>query len=245
MRKLLMSGLLLMSVMSINVLAADSEALIKQSLEKVNSRIQVESVTAAPIKGVYEVLLSTGEVLYADEKGEFFLLGKLYQFSEQDGFVDLTEQKQSTLREEAIAKIPTEQMVVYPPEGEIKATVNIFTDVDCPYCRKLHAEVPKLNAMGIQVNYLAFPRQGPGTGTYRDMVSIWCAGDAAGRRKAMDAAKLGGSLEAKTCDDPVMEQLRMGQNMGVTGTPAIVLSDGRLLPGYMPAARLAQTLQIK
>ncbi|MGK0497751.1 DsbC family protein [Neptuniibacter pectenicola] len=244
MKKLLVSTLLLMGGMSMQAQAAGSEALIKQNLQKVNARIQVESISEAPVKGMYEVMLNTGEVLYSDEKGEYFLLGKLYQFSEQEGFVDLTEQKQSALRKEALAKIPAEQMIVYPPKGEVKATVNVFTDVDCPYCRKLHAEVPKLNAMGVQVNYLAFPRQGAGTATYRDMVSIWCATDAAARRKAMDLAKNGGDLEAKTCDDPVLDQLQLGQNMGVTGTPAIVLSDGTLLPGYVPAAQLAKTLEL-
>ena len=116
MKKLLVSTLLLMGGMSMQAQAAGSEALIKQNLQKVNARIQVESISEAPVKGMYEVMLNTGEVLYSDEKGEYFLLGKLYQFREQEGFVDLTEQKQSALRKEALAKIPAEQIKKAGPD---------------------------------------------------------------------------------------------------------------------------------
>ncbi|WP_067862480.1 DsbC family protein [Neptuniibacter marinus] len=245
MKKILISAMLLMSSLSINAQAASPEEMITQNLQKVNASLQVETVVKAPVDGMYEVVLSTGEILYSDEQGQYFLLGKLFQFSEPEGFIDLTEQKQSVIRKESLAKIDPEQMVVYPAEGELKATINVFTDVDCPYCRKLHAEVPKLTAMGVQVNYLAFPRQGAGTATYRSMVSIWCAESADGRRKAMDAAKGSGDLASKTCDSPVMEQFHIGQRIGVTGTPAIVLSDGSLLPGYVPAAQLAKALKLQ
>jgi len=114
--------------------------------------------------------------------------------------------------------------------------------VDCPYCRKLHDEVPKLNEMGIQVNYLAFPRNGQGTKTYNTMVSIWCAKGAEAKREAMTEAKQGMSLDKADCNSPVMSQLALGQAVGVTGTPAMVFEDGSLVPGYVPAARLSKML---
>jgi len=245
MKKLLASALFLMAGMGMAASVVSANELITQNLKKIDARIQVKSISDAPVDGMHEVELKSGEVLYADDKGEYFLIGKLYQFTDKDGFVNLTEKKQSIYRKEQLDQVSDEEMVVYVPKGEIKATVNIFTDVDCPYCRKLHAEIPTLNEMGIQVNYLAFPRQGGGTATYRDMVSIWCANGADGRREAMDIAKTGGTLAAKTCEDPVLEQLALGQLVGVTGTPAIVFEDGKLVPGYVPAAQLAQMLNIK
>ena len=223
---------------------ADAEKLIKQNLKQIDARIQVKSIADAALNGMKEVELQSGEVVYADPKGEYFLIGQLYQFSEEAGFVNLTEEKSKAQRVEQLAAITEDQMVVYAPEGEVKATLNVFTDVDCPYCRKLHAEVPQLNKMGIQVNYLAFPRNGEGTPAHRTMVSIWCSKDAQAKRDAMTAAKTGSSVTPSSCVNPVMDQFALGQAMGVRGTPALVLADGSLVPGYIPAERLAVMLGV-
>lgn len=234
-------GLCLSAVGYVNA-AENNEELIRQNLQKIDPRIKVKTISDAPISGMSEIELNSGEVVYADSKGEFFLIGQLYQYSQAGGFVNLTEEKAKGNRKGKLETIPDEQMVVFAPEGEVKATVNIFTDVDCPYCRKLHEEIPQLNAMGVQVNYLAFPRNGMNSRTYQTMVSIWCAGDAEEMRSAMTEAKVGGQPELKSCENPVLGQLALGQNVGVTGTPALVLEDGTLVPGYIPAARLGKML---
>ncbi|WP_415882550.1 DsbC family protein [Neptuniibacter sp. QD34_54] len=228
-----------------SVMAAEAEGLIEQNLKKVDARIVVKEIGDAPLTGLREVELNSGEVLYADDKGEYFLIGKLYRFTDKEGFVDLTERKKSAQRKVQMADLDEEQLVVYKPKGEVKATVNIFTDVDCPYCRKLHAEIPALNEQGVQVNYLAYPRNGTGTGTFKSMVSIWCAEGAEGRRQAMDQAKSGIRPAVKTCDNPVLDQLQLGQSVGVTGTPAIIFEDGRLYPGYAPAQQLVNLLDLE
>lgn len=245
MRKILLGFLGLSVCLSSFVQAADDvEGAIKQSLSKVDPRIKVTAVKDSPIAGTHEVELNSGEFIYADSKGEYFLIGQLYRYSDADGFVNLTEEKKKQQRVSTLDEIQDKNLVVFAPKGDVKATVSIFTDVDCPYCRKLHDEVPKLNAMGVQVNYLAFPRQGPKSKAYRTMVSIWCAEGEQGKRDAMTAAKSGSDLDAATCDNPVLDQLSMGQMMGVTGTPALVLEDGSLVPGYVPAAQLGKMLGV-
>ncbi|MGH1441056.1 MAG: DsbC family protein [Cellvibrionaceae bacterium] len=245
MKKIQAALLCLLAGVSGWVFAAESsDDLIKQNLQKVDSRIKVKSISSAPVAGMREVELNSGEVLYSDDKGEYFIIGQLYQFSNESGFVNLTEEKAKGQRKDKVATISEEDMVTFAPAGEVKATLNIFTDVDCPYCRKLHEEVPKLNAMGIRVNYLAFPRGGQGTKAYNTMVSIWCAGNAASKREAMTDAKRGVPLDKSNCDNPVLQQFALGQAVGVTGTPALVLEDGTLVPGYMPAARLGKMLGV-
>ncbi len=242
MKKLLAVMLCLFAGSSGLVFAESPDELIKQNLQKVDPRIKVNSISEAPVEGMREVVLNSGEVLYSDSKGEYFIIGQLYRYTNDAGFVNLTEEKAKTQRQDKIATVAKEDMVVFAPEGEVKATLNIFTDVDCPYCRKLHNEVPKLNEMGVQVNYLAFPRNGKGTRAYHTMVSIWCANGEDAKRKAMTDAKSGLNLEKNTCENPVMQQLALGQSVGVTGTPAMVLDDGTLVPGYIPAARLGKML---
>ena len=135
-----------------------------------------------------------------------------------------------------------QQGLVFAATGKRKATISVFTDVDCDYCRKLHLEVPELNAMGVEVRYLAYPRAGVGSESYRKIVSAWCATDP---NTALTALKAGKTITDNQCsDNPVADQYQLGQQMGISGTPAILLEDGRLLPGYMPAAQLAESIGI-
>ncbi|GAB0153147.1 DsbC family protein [Marinobacterium sp. BA1] len=234
----------LMLVLTGSVWAADEAAeKIRQQLNSVDSRLKVQSVEPAPMAGLYEVVLSSGETLYADSEGTHLLAGQLYRVDTEQGLVNLTEQKRNEARQLAMQGVEEADMVVYRPTGEIKATVNVFTDVDCPYCRKLHDEVPALNRMGVQVNYLAFPRGGPQSKTFSRMESIWC-GNEQERRERMDEVKAGDSISQQECDNPVQAQYELGQKVGVTGTPALVLENGTLLPGYVPAARLQQMLEL-
>lgn len=234
----------MMLVLTGSVWAADTaEENIRKQLGQVDSRLQIQSVEPAPMAGLYEVVLSSGETLYADMKGEYLLAGQLFRVDTEQGLVNLTEQKRNVARQAAIQSLDVADMVVYKPAGEVKATLHVFTDVDCPYCRKLHEEVPALNKMGVQVNYLAFPRGGPGSAAHAKMQTIWCGTDAE-RRERMDEIKAGERLDNETCDNPVLDQYMLGQKMGITGTPALILDDGSLLPGYMPAARLQQIMKL-
>jgi thiol:disulfide interchange protein DsbC len=127
-------------------------------------------------------------------------------------------------------------MVVFPAK-ERKTHITVFTDPDCGYCQKLHTEVPELNRLGIEVRYMAFPRQGQGSHGYNSLVSVWCAKD---RLDAMNKAKSRQELPKASCANPVMQQYELGGSIGISGTPAIVLANGHLIPGYQPAPQLAK-----
>ncbi|ERS89913.1 MULTISPECIES: DsbC family protein [Halomonas] len=200
----------------------------------------VQSVREAPMEGLFEVRLATGERFYSDAEGEHFLVGDLYRNAEQ-GLVNLTEQARNGERAARLAEVPEAERVIFRgPESE--AEVVVFTDTTCPYCQQLHEEVPRLNELGIEVHYLAFPRSGMNGQGARELQQVWCAENPA---EAMSAAKRDDSLSgAADCDNPVEAQYHLGLELGVQGTPAIVLPDGRLVPGYVPAERLAAMLGV-
>ncbi|WP_409524763.1 thioredoxin fold domain-containing protein [Nitrincola sp. MINF-07-Sa-05] len=245
MNKLMLAAVLLVSLMGNAAMAVTDEVrdLLLQQLQKVDSRLLVKSIEDSALPGLYEVVLEGGDFLYMDQEGKHFVVGHLYEIDPEMGLVNLTEKAQDSMRVEVMAQVPVAEQIIYPAEGERKATIQVFTDVDCAYCRRLHGEVPELNKLGIQVNYLAFPRGGPNTATYNTMVSVWC-GEGDERNELMDKVKGGQTISNKSCENSVLDQFQLGQSIGVNGTPAIVLESGALLPGYMPAARLAQTLGI-
>lgn len=213
---------------------------IAERIERAAPGVKVTHIGPSPIEGLYEVRTQGQEMAYVSADGKHLVLGDLFRVR-SDGIVNLSEATRTQLRSEQLAGVPKKSLIRFAPEGEVKGRLLVFTDIDCPYCRKLHQEVPKLNAMGIEVDYLAYPRSGPGTPSFAKAVSAWCADNPPA---AMTAAKSGESIPSRQCENPVKEQFLLGNKLGVSGTPAIFLEDGRLVPGYRPAEQLAQILGI-
>lgn len=193
-----------------------------------------DSVAPSPIAGLYQIRYGT-QVIYVSSDGRYVLEGSLLDLKERR---NLTEEARSGARKEVMDAMGEEKMIVFAPE-KTKHTITVFTDVDCPYCVKLHKEMAEYNAAGIKVRYVLYPRAGVGSPSYQTSVSVWCADD---RQDALTRAKNREPVESKTCDNPVVEHLQLGRAVGVSGTPAIVLEDGEMIPGYRPARELGPLL---
>ncbi len=225
------------------VKAPEVPAAVTETVKRVQQLLRVKNnkvsaVTASPVTGLYEVVIG-GEVIYISADGRYFVAGNIYESKSRR---NLTDEKRAQLRVAALNELKEADMVVFAPEKETLHTINVFTDVDCPYCSKFHKEVPELNKAGIKVRYLAFPRAGVGSKTYKTMVSVWCAKD---KQQALTDAKARRAVKPATCENPVAQQYELGQRLGITGTPAMVLSDGELVPGYVAAKKLIGYLQQK
>jgi len=208
---------------------------IKKRLDVIVPGYDANSVKATPILGLYE-FIGDGRVLYISQDGRYIVNGNIIDLENK---TDLTEKTQNNVTKQLIDSYDEKKMIVFAAEEKTRHTITVFTDVDCPYCAMLHKDVPKLNKAGVTVRYLMYPRSGPGSPTFIKSVSAWCADD---QKKALGIAKEGGVLEARTCDNPVKEQFDLGQKVGVTGTPTLVLESGKKLPGYVPAEQLIKLL---
>jgi thiol:disulfide interchange protein DsbC len=216
--------------------AADAEQAIRKTLNTLQPDLKIESVSASPLKGLHQVQLEGGRVLYMSEDGQYLMQGYLYQM--RDGqMVNLTEQAESVAVARQLNALPRNEMVIFAPKNP-KTHITVFTDTDCGYCQLLHKEVAELNRQGVEVRYLAYPRAGVGSPTYETLVSVWCAKNP---QEAMNQAKARKKVAAATCENPVAKQFELGQRLGVQGTPAIFLANGQLIPGYQPADKLAPT----
>lgn len=218
-------------------------ALIRERLLQSRDDLPIASISAAGSTGLYKVQLENGPSLYATADGQNFVLGDLFAVT-ADGFVNVAEQERQQDRAKLMAAVSTSDMVVFAPSAsKTKAVVNVFTDVDCFYCQKLHQEVTDLNRIGIEVRYLAFPRAGINSDSYNKIASAWCSKD---QQESITRLKNRQSIPIAVCkDNPVAEQYELGKQVGVTGTPALITADGTLLPGYMPALELARRLNVE
>ena len=196
---------------------------------------QPDSIRAAAIPGLYEVVID-GQVLYLSEDGQFVVQGDILDLGSR---ANLTDQRRGELRGAALNSVDEKDMVVFAPEGAVKHTVTVFTDIDCGYCRKMHSQIAAYNKEGIKIRYLLFPREGVGSESFNKAISVWCADN---RQDAMTKAKRGDTMDRKTCDNPVQAQYELGQKIGVRGTPSMILENGEMLPGYVPPTQLTQML---
>jgi thiol:disulfide interchange protein DsbC len=204
-------------------------------------RPDLEIAEAGPstIPGMVAIELRGGTSLTATADGRYLIAGDVYEMG--DELVNVAEAGRDAKRRELLASIRVEDMAVFPATGNRRAVLTVFTDLDCGYCRKLHQEVPQLNQMGVEIRYLAYPRAGIGSPSYDKLVTAWCSKD---RNDAITRMKQGEVMPKKTCTNPVAAEYELGHLAGLQGTPAIVLEDGRMLPGYMTADELAQVLGI-
>jgi len=221
--------------------AAEQEeiARIKARLKKVIPNREPTSVKKSVVPGVFEVLYDLRQY-YITADGRYLI---------PDGIIDLEkdgEKLAKTNLNKAIASsveaVGDDNMVTFGDKKKSKYTVTVFTDIDCGYCRKLHSEIDDYNDEGIRIRYLFYPRAGVASPSYTKAVSVWCANN---RNQAMTKAKKGGNVREKKCDNPVKSHMLLGERIGLQGTPAIVLADGEVLPGYVPAKQLAAYLEKK
>jgi len=221
--------------------AADAiKARFKVSLPQLN----VEAVEQSEASGIYVITLSSGEEMLTNADGSYIFTGDLLAVQPR-GIVNISEKNRGKKRIKALAELNDADLVVFQAEGEEKGQVIAFTDTSCGYCQKFHAEVPKLNKMGITVKYAAWPRYGLQSPAGKVIADVWCAKD---RAAAMTMAKTRRSVDnvIADCDISALinKQIELGRQVGVKGTPALFTLDGRQVGGYRSAADLAKEFGI-
>ena len=206
---------------------------LKKILEK-HLRVAPSSLKESKIPNLYEAMYGT-EVVYVSADGKYFINGDMINLETRENVSNIA--KQSVRK--GIMEKQDNKPIVFKAKNE-KHKLTVFTDIDCPYCAKLHREVPQLNEAGVTVEYLMFPRAGIHSNSYKKAVSVWCADD---QQTALTKAKKREQIEEKTCKNPIETQYNLGQEIGVNGTPALITKSGKLIPGYVPADRLVKILE--
>jgi len=211
--------------------AADPRAAIAKRLE-----VDVDAVRPSALPGIYEVAHG-GEVLYVSSDGRYALSGDLFETA---GGRNLTEQRRTEARGAALRSLGDADTIIFGPRTA-RYTVTVFTDVDCPYCRRMHSEIAEYNRLGVRVRYAFYPRSGPGTESWKKAESVWCAPD---RQDALTRAKAGAEVPPRSCKGtPVTKTWELGRELGIRGTPGVFTERGDYLSGYLPPQRLVERLK--
>ncbi|MBN7826528.1 bifunctional protein-disulfide isomerase/oxidoreductase DsbC [Bowmanella dokdonensis] len=231
-----MKYLCLVALAAVASVSAQADDQYKEVRDKLVGTLglTVTTIEPAPVPGLLQALTNRG-LFYVTEDGKYLLHGRVFNLDAQ--MRNETEETLAKVRLEGLKDF-TDSAIEFKADKE-KYKVTVFTDTTCGYCRKLHSQIDEYNDLGITVRYLAFPRGGVGSEGFSELMSVWCANNP---QKALTDAKAGMNLPSRTCQTKVSQQYNFGQQIGIQGTPAIILDDGSLIPGYQPPQDLKNLL---
>jgi thiol:disulfide interchange protein DsbC len=213
---------------------------VRSAVTKALPGLPAEAIQPSAVAGLYE-LRQAGNYGYVTSDGKYLIDGDLIDLATR---TNLTENNRKQDRVTQLAALGEENLIVFAPEaGKTQYAVTVFTDIDCGYCRKLHREVEEYNARGIAIRYAFYPRSGPNTPSFQKAEKVWCAPD---RHEALTLAKQGVEFAGEAnCENPITREYQLGAELGLRGTPMMILPDGEVVNGYMPAAALAERLAMR
>lgn len=215
--------------------AGDAE--IRQSIESRFPSTKVTEVNKSVLPGVFEVVMEGNQgpmVAYTDDKGRYVMVGDLLDIKAER---NLTRERMDKLTEVKFDSLPLHQAIKIV-KGNGKRRLAVFSDLDCPYCKKLEAELEKVDNVTIYTFLYPLPMHPDAP---RKSKLIWCSKD---RAAAWNDYMQKGKVPAGKgdCDNPIDENLALGAKLRIDGTPAMIFASGKRVPGYMPAARLDEML---
>ncbi|MDD3576159.1 MAG: DsbC family protein [Halothiobacillus sp.] len=211
---------------------ATDEQAIRKNLAQYMANLPIDSVTPTPVKGIYQIL-SKGQIAYVTADGNYLFAGSLLDLKNQ---TNLTERVKDKERLALLKTVPADHKVIFAAEGKKKGVVTILTDPTCPFCEKLHHEIPTLQKAGIEVQTILTPRAGAGSPGYVESSKIMCSKN---QIKNIDIAMARQPLSGDACKDGMIEaNMKLAEQLGMSGTPYIILPDGSAVPGYRPASML-------
>jgi thiol:disulfide interchange protein DsbC len=216
----------LFKILTLSVLLAQAaiadEAAVKQRVQASFPGAEIQSITKTSFAGLYE-------------NADYFFIGSIFDTKNQR---NLTEERVQKLMAVKFDTLPLDSAIKIV-KGNGKRKMAVFSDPDCPYCKKLEQDMSKVTDVTIYV--LLYPIAELHPDSANKAKAIWCAPDKA---KAWNEWMLKGNLPKNegTCDTPIAKLGELGKKLRVYGTPTIIFADGRRVPGAIPAAEIEKNL---
>lgn len=221
-----------MAVQSARADASADEQAIRKNLAQYMPNLPINSVTPTPVTGIYQVI-SKGQIAYVTADGRYLFAGNLLDLKTQ---VNLTAHVRNLQNLELLKTVPADHKMIYPAQSAKKSTIWVLTDPTCPFCEKLHGEIPALQKAGIEVQTILTPRDGKGSQGYVESSQIMCGHQ---QKADLNAAMAHQALSGPACKNAVIDaNMKLADELGMSGTPYIIMPDGSAVPGYRPASAL-------
>jgi len=231
----------LIGMLSLASQAADLDTLKKLVQQKLvqsgedGQGIVITSVRATPYAGLFEVVTEDHKLVYVDERATYLFTGHIF---EMKGFKDLTGERLDEITAVKFDSLPLD-FAIKQVKGNGKRKVAVFSDSDCPYCKKLVQNMASITDITVYTFLYPIPALHPNAIDHSKR--IWCASD---RAKAWEEYWAKNVLpEARNCDTSALDKTKtLGSKLGVEATPTLIFANGRLVPGAIPTDEIEKGL---
>lgn len=220
-------------MLSVAVQADEGAESLEKRLKDLYPATQIERIQTSEISGLYEVMMGKNSA-YTDATGRYFVFGHLYDMKTQR---DLTAERMDKQQRINFAQLPLDD-AIKTVHGKGERVLVVFSDPDCPFCKRLEPELDKLS--NVTLYTFPYPLESLHPESPDKAVAVWCAPDRA--RAWADLMKTGKAPATKNCDNPIQRNITLAQRLGVNGTPTLFAADGRMLPGAASSERIEQWL---
>lgn len=232
-RSLFLSSLIAIGAMGSSFAATDENSEMLQKLRGMYPATKIDSVRASGLVGVHEVVMGRN-IAYTDDNGSLFLFGHIYDLKTQR---DITAERLAVLDVVPMETIPLAD-AIKTVKGKGERRLFVFSDPDCPYCKRLEGELSKLD--NVTIYTFMMPLDGLHPDARAKSNAVWCSSD---RQKAWTELVLFGiNPKSASCDTPVARNVALGQNLGINGTPTMLSAKGKRLSGAVTAEKISAWL---
>ena len=208
-----------------------TESIIKRTIEGRLGGVKVDTVTKTPYLGLYELRVDS-EILYTDEKMNFIFSGNIIDGKTMQ---NLTERRLRELSSIKWEYLPLES-AVKTVRGNGRRTLAVFSDPNCPYCKRFEKDLAKVT----DVTIYTFLYPILGQDSIDKAKAVWCSAD---KSKAWNDLMQNGTAPALArCETPIDKNVEFGRKYRVSGTPTLIFVSGERVPGAVPAEQLEKLL---
>ncbi|MDK4534234.1 DsbC family protein [Kingella kingae] len=217
---------------------ADVAKTITQTLESryADRGLKITAVNSTPVAGLYEIVAGGNQIAYTDVTGQHMLVGDL--IATADGR-SLTEERKAELSAIDFNSLPLD-LAIKEVRGNGELKVAVFSDADCPFCKRLEREFTKMNNVTIY-NFM-MPLESLHPDAARKTVQILCQPNPT---QAWTEWMREGKMPPKVaeCETTMAKTLALGEQFGFNGTPTIVYPNGKTQSGALTMPHLEQAIK--
>lgn len=208
-------------------------------LKDLITNVKVTNIRISPVKAMWELAIEANSkkgIIYVDFSKKHFISGSIVSIKEKK---NLTQERFEDLNRVDVSQVPLADAIVVGNKNA-KHKVIVFTDPDCSFCKKLHAEIKKVVQDRKDIAF------------YKKMFPLKIHPEAYEKSKTIVCEKslemLENAFEKKPLPKPkcettaVDENIKLAEKLGISGTPALIMPDGRLISGYREAKVLKELI---
>ena len=199
---------------------------LKNNLNQQYPNIHVSNIQPTEMSGLYSANLDN-QIIYLDENAQHMFIGSMVRLKDQKNLT-----KDLVLKQNSIdwKQLPLKD-AIKTVKGNGKQQLAIFSDPNCPYCKKLEVELDKLNDVTIYT--FIYPLKSQSIAVSKQ---VWCDPNQAYAWKNLLQKNV--QPKERSCANPIERNLALGRKLGVEGTPTLIFETGFKMTGVRSAEEI-------